>query len=354
VRLLTTIIVAFGALWSLGSGTHQAERPFNAFYFPAGLVVDSHDNVYVCGMNHKVIRISPSGIATDFAGSPRSIVGHKDGPAESARFDSPKEMAIDSDDTIYVTERSAIRKVRPSGTVSTMAIAKGGIRDGPLSDAGFRRPGYIAVDAAKNVYVTDVEVDERSQPAYSVIRKINTDGEVTTLRGRDGAVLRLAGARGLAVDGEGNLFVCDTDARCIKRIAPDGSVTVVAGKCGTRTYNPVYRTGDVSTAELMTPRCLIVGRNGELVFSDERANRIVKIAAGRVSTLAGGNVIDTGGANAAGYSKEGYVDGDAKTALFNFPYGIGFDRAGNLFIVDQGNQCVRKLSPDGMVTTFYK
>ena len=125
----------------------QNARPFNAFYYPTGLVIDSKDNVYVCGLNNKVIRISPGGVAVDFAGNPNSAVGYKDGKGIMAKFDSPKQMAIDATDTIYVTEPNAIRKIAPDGTVTTFAGNKGNsIKDGPLWMASFRSPKYITID----------------------------------------------------------------------------------------------------------------------------------------------------------------------------------------------------------------
>ena len=87
---------------------------------------------------------------------------------------------------------------------------------------------------------------------------------------------------------------------------------------------------------------------------DQRLHRVIKIASGRVSTLAGNNIIDPCAQNIGGRAQEGYQDGKALTALFNFPKGIAYDSKGNLFIADMNNHCIRKLSPDGMVSTFAK
>lgn len=331
----------------------QNGRPFNAFYYPTGLVIDSKDNVYVCGLNNKIIRITPDGLAFDFAGNPNSAVGFKDGKGPAAKFDSPKHMAIDSHDTIYVTEPNAIRKIAPDGTVTTFAGNKGNtMKDGPLSMASFRNPEFITIDRNKNIYVTDMGTDDRNN-AYFVIRKISLQGEVTTLRSKEGQELRYDFC-GLACDKDGNIIACDMGSRCIKKITPDGTVSVVAGQCGKRFSNPVYKEGDIQTAELMTPLAITFSKDGDLYFSDLRLHRIIKISGGKVTTVAGNAEIDMTHANIMGYAKEGYADGKAKSALFNFPQAIAFDSKGSLFIVDQGNQCVRKLSNDGIVTTFYK
>jgi len=331
----------------------QNSRPFNAFYYPTGLVIDSKDNVYVCGMNHKIIKISPDGVASDFAGNPNSAVGYKDGRGAAARFDSPKQMATDGSDTLYVTEPNAIRKIAPDGTVTTFAGNRGNVlKDGPLSVASFRNPEYITIDKKKNIYVTDKGIDDQKN-AYFIIRKISPGGVVTTLKDTNGQELR-SDFCGLVCDDHDNIIVCDQGSRCIKKITPDGIVTVVAGQCGKRFTNPIYKEGDIKTAELMTPLAIAFNNKGDLYFSDLRLHRIIKIADGKVSTVAGNSEIDLTHANIMGYAKEGYADGKAKLALFNFPQAIAFDSKGNLFIVDQGNQCIRKLSNDGIVTTFFK
>lgn len=109
-----------------------------------------------------------------------------------------------------------------------------------------------------------------------------------------------------------------------------------------------------SIAEFVSPETIITSNTGEIIFTDQRLHRIIRVANGKVSTLAGNNIIDPCSQNIAGRAQEGYKDGKALTALFNFPKGIAYDSKGNLFIADMNNHCIRKLSPDGMVTTFAK
>jgi len=99
---------------------------------------------------------------------------------------------------------------------------------------------------------------------------------------------------------------------------------------------------------------MIVNKKGEILFTDQRINRVIKVANGRVSTLAGGNIIDPCSQNIAGRSQEGNRDGKALSALFNGAKGLAYDSKGNLFITDTGNHSIRKLSPDGIVSTFAK
>jgi hypothetical protein len=99
---------------------------------------------------------------------------------------------------------------------------------------------------------------------------------------------------------------------------------------------------------------MIVNRRGEIIVADQRLNRVMNIADGRVATIAGGNIIDPCSQNIAGRSQEGNRDGKALTALFHMPKGMAYDSKGNLYIADMYNHSIRRLSPDGMVTTFAK
>ena len=114
------------------------------------------------------------------------------------------------------------------------------------------------------------------------------------------------------------------------------------------------RRGEIAKAELVVPENIIIDKKDGIIFADQRIHRVIRISDGRVSTLAGNSIIDPCGQNIGGRAQEGYQDGKALTALFNFPKGIAYDSKGNLFIADMNNHCIRKLSPDGTVTTFAK
>ena len=85
---------------------------------------------------------------------------------------------------------------------------------------------------------------------------------------------------------------------------------------------PVYTQGDSSKAEFVSPDTIITNRKGEILFVDERLHRVIRIADGRVSTLAGNSIIDPCSQNVGGRAQEGNKDGRALTALFNFPKGM--------------------------------
>ncbi len=326
-------------------------------YFPHAIVMDSKNNLYVsCNSQQPgVIRITPDGQSTDFVSG--AAYRHKPNQKwASIELFTPGGLAIDEDDNIYITDRGAaeILEVSPDGNVSIVAGNKGhAIKDGPVSSAAFKNPVFITIDRKKNIYVTDEGGEERTNTEYGVIRKISVQGDVTTLKDHDGNELHFDAA-GMICDNEGNIFVCDRTGRCIKKITPDGNVSILGGLCGKRKTNPIYKEGDIQTAEFMEPWYIALGKEGEIYFSDIRLNRIIKLANKKISTVAGSSKIDMQHSNIQGYSEAGYADGSAKTALFNEPLGIIFDKKGNLLIADGMNHCIRKLSSDGIVSTYYK
>ena len=162
--------------------------------------------------------------------------------------------------------------------------------------------------------------------------------------------------RGLACDVAGNLYVNASVSHCIKKISPSGVISTMAGQCDKTKFNSIYREGDLKTAVLTCPSGMAIATNGDIYITDTRLHRIIKIANGKVSTVAGSGKISFSG-NPAGAAEPGYKDGKAMSARFNAPNGIAFDRNGSLFIVDASNtnnSYIRKLSTDGMVTTFCK
>lgn len=328
------------------------DMPFNAFYYASSLVVDSKGNVFVSGKNNNIIKITPDGKATSFAGSIRGGTGHKDGLGPAAMFNETNGLAIDASDNIYVADATWIRKVTPDGFVTSIAgNGRYEVKDGIGLFAAFYNAEYIAIDKDGNIYVTDERRINtgKGRTTQNIIRKINPAGAVTTLS-HGGKEIQYDNIRGLACDDSGNLYFSLLTSRCIKKLGSDGSLTTVAGLCDKREYNPVYKVGDLKTAELVTPNYLTLDKKGTLYFSDGRMNRVIKIENGKVATVAGNSKIHD--RNIGGGSYEGYKDGNAKQALFYSPAGIAFDSQGNLFIVDSGNRCIRKMSPDGKVTTF--
>ncbi len=337
----------------------QTPRLNNAFYFSSGIVIDSKGNAFVTGKNNRIIKITPQGKAELFA---EGGDNKKNGKGKVGFFNT-SGIAIDMADNLYITDGTFIHKITPDATVSTIAgIDKAEVKDGNRQTASFLHLDYITIDNNGNIYVTDYKPGKDWRPgqiantSFYLIRKITPEGIVTTLQNENKGPLVLQYPRRMACDKEGNLFICAASSHCIKKITPTGVITSVAGQCGKTVYHSVYKEGNINTAELTSPSGIAIADNGDLYISDERLNRIIKIENNNVTTVAGCGKIDFTG-NIAGAAEPGEKDGKAKQAMFNSPTAIAFDRSGNLYIVDGSsklNSYIRKLSTDGIVSTFCK
>ncbi|NOT51866.1 MAG: hypothetical protein HOP10_11390 [Chitinophagaceae bacterium] len=330
----------------------QTPKLTGAFAASFGIVADSKGNLFVTGLNGKIIKITPEGKAELFAGGARM---GKDGTGKEAGFTDTEGIAIDADDNLYVADGQRIRKISPAAVVTTIAGTKvAGLRDGDRTTAAFWNIENIAIDNSGTIYVTDYAQAGASTGEYC-IRKITADGYVTTIKNGD-SMLVLKYPRGLGCDAEGNLYVNASVSHCIKKISPSGVITTIAGQCDKTKFNSVYKEGDIKTAVLTCPSGMAIAENGDIYITDSRLQRIIKIANNKVTTVAGTGKFNFSG-NPAGAAEPGYADGKALTARFDSPNGIAFDSNGNLYIIDRSNSnnsYIRKLSPDGMVTTFCK
>ncbi|HLL13474.1 MAG TPA: hypothetical protein VK388_00205 [Pyrinomonadaceae bacterium] len=217
--------------------------------------------------------------------------------------------------------------------------APGAIDATEPAGARFHNPFGVAVDLQGNVYVADAGDSNR-------IRKIAAEGAaVTTLAG--GAEGFADGAGGgasfntpsaLAIDEQGNLYVADTSNNRIRKVTPEGIVSTLAGD-GTAGA----RDGAAHSAQFNAPVGVAVDARGERVYVADTYNdriRLITVADGQVTTIAGGN-------------SPGYADGAAiGGALFDTPCALVANADGELFIADTGNRRLRKLSKDGQVSTL--
>lgn len=152
------------------------------FFYPGGIATDSAGNFYVADTNNGTVRkITPTGVVSTLAGTAR-VFGYTDGIGAAASFDRPRGIATDSAGNVYVADagNNIIRKITPTGTVSTLAGTAGveGHADGIGVAASFNQPWGIATDSTGNVYVADT--------GNHAIRKISPAGMVTTLAGVPG------------------------------------------------------------------------------------------------------------------------------------------------------------------------
>lgn len=329
-------IVAIAALCLL-IACSGCSVPSRGFVAPTFVAVDSAGNLYVTDTNtHRISKILPSGTTSTFAGS--GTRGFADGAAAQAQFSDPQGIAVDANGNVYVAEygNNRVRKVTPDGTVSTLAgSGTMGFADGPGTEAQFAHPRGIAVDAHDNVYVADAENNR--------VRKVAPDGAVSTLAGSgtsgylDGsaAVAQFREPYAVAVDGSGIVYVAES-SRFIRRIALDGTVSTVNSSVAN---SPAVNRADTAVT-IGLPEGIAIASNGTIYVADATRNAVLAISpSGAVSKIAGGNAF------------RGFADGHGASAQFSHPLGLAVDGAGLLYIVDSDNQRIRKMTPDGTVST---
>jgi DNA-binding beta-propeller fold protein YncE len=330
------------------------------FNSPQGITADGAGNVFVADTNNHIIRkIVLSGAVISTLAGTSGAYGSANGIGASASFYSPIGVAVDITGNVYVadTRNWTIRKITSAGAVSNFAgIAGAGRVDGSGSAAGFDNPQGVASDRSGNLYVADT--------SNHTIRKITPSGAVSIFAGQagfsgsqDGAgttSARFNSPAGVAVDSADNLYVADTGNNTIRKIPTTGStagtVSTIAGLALTPEYLDGGIVSGVSTARFNAPRGLTTDSAGNIYVVDRNNQAIRKITPdGTVSTFAGTFTIPV----ASKVGTVGSTDGKGTTvASFNYPWGITADSVGNLYVTDNGNNTIRKITPDGDVTTI--
>ncbi len=298
------------------------------------------------------------GSITLFAGSQTG--GLMDGAALEVRFSSIYGLTVGDDGTLYVADKTVVRKIAPNGQVSTLAGQQVPGFDGPIDGQGaaarFCSLAGLAVDSNANVYAVDrgISVDV-AVFGYSCVsnfvRKIDSSGVVSAFAGQknwvanpiDGPVTNVQFSEpfSIARDGAGNFYVLDRQniggtpftGGYIRKITPTGQVsTPVKGILGVLDTNPAFRT---------TPFALTADPSGNVYYSNDAA--ISKVSPdGAITVLAG---------VAGSY---GVVDGAGTAARFTNPGSMTVDAAGNLYVLDRLNETggqIRMITPAGVVST---
>ncbi len=338
------------------------------FEDPRSIVVDSKDNVYVA-LKNGLGKVTPDGKFLNLSSLPEN----------NRKIGELRNLVIDSKDNLYEGSGNTIQKITiDKNNVITVEPFAGNPysyenADGHRQKAVFNSIGKMAIDKNDNIYVTDgwnkiadkvranfvtdgfYQKDPKLKyiRAFSIVRKISPNGTVSTLKTNDGKYVMPNGVAGMALDLDGNIvYSTGGVSRAVFRIdTKTGVFFHIAGQPYKREYCPVYTPGDINAAELFSPETILVNDKNEIIFADERSQRISKVANGKVTTLAGNNPIDPCSQNIGGSAREGHKDGKALSALFAFPKGIAYDSKGNLYISDSWNNCIRKLSPEGVVSS---
>jgi trimeric autotransporter adhesin len=289
--------------------------------------------------------VSSSGTITTLAGTDVWGFSGDGGPAISAKLYAPAEVAVDGRGNVYIAtyQDSRVRRVSADGTISTFAgTGQPGFAGdgGPATSAKLYAPKGVAVDGQGNVYIADTNNFR--------VRKVSPGGTITTFAGGgkpgflgDGGPARLATLRnpfGVAVDGQGNVYIADTDNMRVRKVSVGGTITTIAG---TGVQGSSGDGGPATSALLRFPYGLAVDGQGNVYIADSGNNRVRKVSRGGMITTFAGT-----GAN--GFSGDG---GPATSARLQIPRDVALDGPGNVYITD-GNYRVRKVSVGGTISTF--
>jgi len=328
---------------------------------PNGVAVDAAGNVYIAEyLNARVRKVTPNGTITTVAGTGVAGFGGDGGPATDALLNEPFRVALDNAGNLCISDYGnyRVRKVTSDGIITT--IAGNGNTDssgdgGPATSAGIDSPGDLALDSAGNLFITSGAFV--GSGSANVIRKVNSGGVISTVAGNgtegysgDGGPATSAALNrpeGLAVDGNGNLFIADQGNQRIRKVSK-GIIATVAGNGG-RGYTG--EGGPAAGAELSGPAGMAFDGAGNLYIADRDNNRIrVLLTNGTIATVAGNGSAD--------YAGDG---GTATSAALNSPRSLAI-LAGAVYVADAGNNRIRLLAasqpgapsiaPNGVVPIF--
>jgi sugar lactone lactonase YvrE len=304
--------------------------------YPYGIALDSSGNLYIADThNHRIRKVSTSGIITTVAGNGTGGYNGDNISATSAELNAPSGVALDSAGNLYIADlgNSRIRKVSTSGIIATVA-GKGSPGfsgdSGAATSAELTMPCAIALDSAGHLFIAD-------RDNYR-IRKVDAKGIISTVVGDGTAAFNgdhiiatsaeIASPTGVAVDSSGNLYIADMGNNRIRKVDSSGIITTVAGG-GT---GDLSDGGVATSVELSAPTSVVVDSLGNLYITDSNRGYILKVSKGIIAIVAGNGTFGYNGDNIMG-----------TTAKLASPNGIALDSSGNPYIADVLNQRIRKV-----------
>jgi len=308
--------------------------------FPQGVAVGADGSVYFADSDNNAVRkISPSGVISTIAGNGTAGYGGDGAAGPSAQLDTPQGVAVDTAGNVYIADRGnhRVRKVTPGGVISTVAGTgtAGSSGDGSAaSGATLNTPFGVCLDGAGNLYIAEFTGDR--------VRKVSAaTGVISTVAGNgvggyagDGGLAvnaELDSPKAVAVDAAGDIYIADAVNNVVRMVSPSGYISTVAGT-GAAGYAGDF--GPATSAQLTNPTGLALDSLGDLFITDGSTYVRKVYSSGVIVTIAGNGT--------RGFSGDG---GPATSAQLSGPAGIALGSGGNLFVTDSGNSAVRELSP---------
>lgn len=348
----TGVITTVAGSGTAAFGGDGGEAPAGLLLYPQGVALSASGALYIADTNNHRVRMvsSPSFITramATFAGT--GTAGYNgDGPATGVNLYYPYGVAVDAQGNAFIADQynHRIRMVAAAtGVLSTVAGTgvAGYNGDGPATTVRLYYPSGLATDGVGNVYIAD-QYNHR-------VRKITlATGALTTIAGTGAAgsagdngqatIAQLNYPHGVALDSANNLYIADYQNHKVRRVsAATGVITTIAG---TGTAGVAGDGGLATAGQLNSPASVAVDGSGNVYIADTSNHRIRKVTAatGVISTVAGG---------ANGFQGE---NDPAATAKLSYPTGVAVDAAGDVYIADQLNDRIRKISAaTGIIAT---
>jgi sugar lactone lactonase YvrE len=342
----------FGSLFAFAQGSARADGSSPQLVYPNGLALDADGQLLISDIgSHSIYKCDSEGHLAAIAGTGKAGFSGDGERAWQAKLNAPFDVLfIRGDGSMLVadTYNHRIRRIDRTGRISTIAGNGKSAYTGdgsPATEASLQLPQSIAVDSQGNLYIADT--------FNHVVRRVDKSGRISTFAGSEPG---LAGDGGpatkaqlnmplaVAVDAEDRLYICDSSNSRIRRVNRDGTIETVCGSGGGAGIGGAGFGGDkgpVARAKLFCASDIKFDSDGNWLISDSGNNRIRTVREGQISTVAG-----TG---TAGFSGDG---GPADAATLKAPQKMVVSRDGNIYFADRTNHRVRRIDPDGTITTF--
>jgi uncharacterized protein (TIGR03437 family) len=311
-----------------------------SLFNPQGLCVDGAGNVYLADtQNDRVRKINTQGIITTVAGDATGGFTGDGVQATATSLFYPSDVALDSKGNLYISDglNGRLRMVNASGIISTVAGGGTSLLDGGALQESLAPTG-ITLDASGNLLVVELNLRRVRRVVLAQESITTVAGQLPTPNAGDNIPATstpLLSPVGVALDSTGNVYVSDYTDQRIRRIAPSGIISTIAGN-GIPGYT---KSGQASAAEIGGPLGMNFDSQGDLYFISGVVQKINVL--GSIGTVAG--------SGSAGYGGD---HGPATAAQLLGPTDAVVDAAGNIYIADRGNSVVRVVNSAGIITTY--
>lgn len=345
---IINVIAGNGITFGSGDGGLAVNAGFGAL---SSVAVDASGNVYIAELD-RIRKVSPAGIITTIAGTGDTGFAGDNGPALRAKFNSIYGMVLDGLGNLYLSDtyNNRIRKIASNGIITTVAGTgnPGTSGDGgSATAAGVNAPTRITLDSAGNIYFVETSLGETV--TFPRVRKVDTKGVITSVAGggldsSDGILATNAGMfpLAIAVDPAGNLYIMDSFTQAVRKVDTRGIIRTIAGGTGNQGFSGDGGPALNAALAFQAFPALALDTAGNLFIADELNQRIRKIGAdGNINTLAGNGRYRLSGDG-----------GPATGAALDFPTGMTVDRSGNIFVVEQTSNRIRKITPGGTISVY--